>query len=90
MVFFQSVMLFLNYLKSNNLLGAWAFFGLADFEFNSLAIAQCGVIATGLNLSMMNKQILAAIIRGNKTEALLCAKPLYCTFSHAIYSILFW
>jgi hypothetical protein len=32
-------MLFLNYLKSNNLLGAWAFFGLADFEFNSLAIA---------------------------------------------------
>jgi hypothetical protein len=39
LVFFQSVMLFLNYLKSNNLLGAWAFFGLADFEFNSLAIA---------------------------------------------------
>ena len=77
-------------LNANNLLCTWAFFGLTNFEFNGLAIAQRCISTAGLNVGMMNKQILTTGFRSNKSEALVCAKPLYCTFSRAIYSSLFW
>jgi len=47
----------------------WAFFALSDLVFDLLAfIERC--IARRLNFRVVDKEVIAAIIRGNKTKPL--------------------
>ena len=48
---------------------AWAFFAFSDLEFDTLAfIERC--VAGCLDLRMMDKQIVAAVVRLDETESL--------------------
>ena len=74
------------YLDSNNLICARTFLALANFKFDRLAIIECRVSATRLNFRMMNEQVFAAVLRGNKSKTFVGVEPLYCTFGHFLYS----
>ena len=65
------------------IVGAGAFFALADFELNLLVLVECRV-TVDLNFGVMDEQIVAAVIRTNETETLACVEPLYCTCTHNI------
>jgi len=58
-----------------------AFFALADLEFHLLAFVKRGV-AAHLDFRMMNEQILAGIIGGDKSKTFASVKPFYCTCAH--------
>ena len=47
----------------------WAFFALSDLEFDLLAFIE-GSIACRLNFRVVDKKVLATIIRANKTQSL--------------------
>ncbi len=69
------------YLSRDNVGCAWALLALSNLELDLLAfIERC--VAGGLDFRMMDEQIIATVIRNNKTETLGCVKPFYCTCTH--------
>ena len=64
----------------------WTFFALSDLILDFLAFIERGV-AAGLNLGMVDKQILAAIVLINKTKALARIEPFYCSCTHLYFSL---
>ncbi len=66
--------------------GAWAFLALANLELHLLVFFQSG-ITSGFNLGMVDKQIVAPVIRCNKTISLACIEPFYCTCTHCYFSL---
>jgi hypothetical protein len=63
------------------IIGAWAFFALADLKIDLLIFIKRG-IAAGLDFRVMDKQIFAAIVRSNKTKSLTCIEPFHFTCTH--------
>ena len=71
------------WLTRNYVCRTWAFFALADLEFNLLAfIERC--VAGGFYFRIMDENIIAAVIRSNKTISLTSIEPFYCTCTHHI------
>lgn len=58
-----------------------AFFALSDLELHLLALIKRGV-AAHLDFRMMNEQILAGIIGGDKSKTFASVEPFYCTCTH--------
>lgn len=58
-----------------------AFFALCGVILDFLAIRE-GAKAFFGDIGVMDKQVLAAIIRGNESEPLLLVEPLYCPAAH--------
>lgn len=78
-----------------NLLNYSKYRPLAGFDFNCFHsfTTLCGFILDFLpifkgaksffgDVGVMDKQVLAAIVRGDETKSLLLVKPLYCTTAH--------
>ena len=79
--FFNSFGL-IGYLDRGYIICAGAFFALSDVEVNLLAFIQSGIPAH-LDFRMVDEQIIAAVIRGNKAKSLDCIEPFYCTCTHS-------
>jgi hypothetical protein len=58
-----------------------AFFALAKVIFYRLTLLQCPE-SFGGNLGVMDKHVLAAVIRNDETEPLLLVEPLYFACTH--------
>ena len=58
-----------------------AFFALSNLEFYPLAFLKTGV-AGGLDFRVMNEQVIARAIGGDKPKAFFPVKPFYCTCTH--------
>lgn len=68
--------LFGSYINSH-----FSFFAHCDIKFNPLAFFK-GSKALHVNFGMMHKQIIASLIRSNKTKAFFLVEPFYCTTAH--------
>lgn len=62
-----------------------ALFALPDFEIDRLPLIERSV-ACRFDLRMVDKQIRAAIRRGNKAKSLTRIEPFYGTFCHVSFS----
>lgn|SRR5215813_8914591 len=69
-------------LRRANVHGLRAFLSLLGLVFYVVAFLQ-GAEAAGLNRRLMHKQILAAVIRSDESEAFLIVKPLHCSSCHS-------
>ena len=80
---FSSVVAFLagNYVRRTG-----TFFALSHLKVDLLAFFERS-IALGFNLRVVDKQIVAAIIRVNEAESLAWIKPFYRTFAHLCLSL---
>lgn len=58
-----------------------AFFTLARFEFDPLAILQCPV-SVRVDVRMMDEEVIAAALGLDESKSLLVVKPLHCTCFH--------
>jgi len=58
-----------------------AFSALSDLELNLLTFLETGVPG-GLDFRVMNEQVIAASIGGDKAKALFPVKPFYYTCAH--------
>jgi hypothetical protein len=67
------------------IVGTWAFFALSDLKANLLVFIEGG-IASRLDFRVMDKQVIAAAIRSDKTKSLTRVEPFYCTCTHYYYS----
>jgi len=63
----------------------WALFALSNIKLDLLAFLKIGV-AGRLDFGVVDEQILAAVIRRDKSKALFSIKPFYCTCAHYICS----
>ncbi len=66
--------------------GTWAFLAFTDLELDFLLFFESG-ITSGFNLGVVDKQIVAPVIRCNKTISLACIEPFYCTCTHCYFSL---
>jgi len=65
---------------------ARSFLALSGHELDLLSfVERC--IARRLNLRVVDKQVIAAAIRGNKTKSLTRIEPFYCTCTHLHFSL---
>lgn len=58
-----------------------AFLALTDLVLNLLTLIEGGV-AGRLDLRVVHKNIVTAVVRSDKSEAFLPTKPFYCTCTH--------
>ena len=68
-------------LARDDICRTWAFFALSDLELDLLALIETGV-AVRHNFRMMNEQIIAGVVRGDKSKTFFPVKPFYCTCTH--------
>ena len=61
------------------------FFALSDLEFNLLAFIKLSE-AFHLNFGVMDKQIIASVVRLDETVSLTRIKPFYLTCTHWYFS----
>jgi len=64
----------------------WAFFALSSLKIDLLVFIEC-CVAGGLNFRVVDEQVIAAVIRTNKTISLVCIEPFYCTCTHFYCSL---
>jgi hypothetical protein len=60
---------------------AWAFFALSDCELYLLAFVKIGV-SGALDFRVMDEQIFAAALGGDKSKSFAAVKPFHNTFTH--------
>ena len=61
--------------------GTRAFFALAYLELDLLAFVQIRVTAR-LDFGVVDKQILASVVRNDEPKTFCAIEPLYCTCTH--------
>jgi len=64
-----------------NALSLWPFRALLDLEFDDIVFGEA-LIPRAFNGAVMDKNVLTAIIRGDKTKSLRITEPLHSTFTH--------